>query len=215
MRTTTFGLLLLLFHAGTSQAGWVETPVSAYRLAEPPRAGSSEEYEELRVLHRRERERTPEHCAEARRQASHDFKTLFGRLLRSSEERALRPFLTQVFEYADDVATHYKKHYRRERPFSVDSSLQPCISKPKGATSYPSAHATLGTVGGCILAELLPGRAQALEEQGHWAGELRLWGGVHFPSDIDAGRDLGAQICRTLLTKKDFSRELRRLRDRL
>ena len=215
MQTLGLGLLLLLLSAGTSLANWEDTPVTTYQLSEPPRRGSSEEHSELQALHRREQERTPEYCAQGRKQTAHDFQTLFGDRLSSREERKLKTFMTKVFAYADTVASHFKEKHRRARPYSVDTSLQPCISKPSGATSYPSGHSTLGTVGGCVLAELIPTRAREMEEHGHWVGELRLWGGVHFPSDVEAGRTLGSQICARLLSQKDFVRELERVRDQL
>jgi acid phosphatase (class A) len=208
-------LLFFSLVPSLSIAGWNDLPASHFWLSDPPARGSSQEREELRELHLLEDERSDAQCAQGREQHSHGFKTLFSTQLTSRELRILEPFLDEVLDYADQVAQVFKDRFARARPFSVDRTLRPCISKPSGATSYPSAHATLGAIGGCILAEILPLRAEELTEHGAWVGELRIIGGVHFRSDVEAGQALASQICKKLLFQKDFVRELERLRARL
>jgi acid phosphatase (class A) len=58
--------------------------------------------------------------------------------------------------------------------------------------SYPSGHAALGWAWALVLAELIPDRADAILERGRDFGWSRVVCGVHYPSDVEAGRIVGA-----------------------
>lgn len=80
--------------------------------------------------------------------------------------------------------------FGRPRPYAVLQGLQPAL--PVSATpSYPSAHAVLGCFFACIIAQYDPADRDALEATGKLIGTDRVLGGVHYPSDVDAGQRLG------------------------
>jgi hypothetical protein len=56
-----------------------------------------------------------------------------------------------------------------------------------------------------VLAYLFPHDALALNALGNEAGESRLWAGIHFRSDIDAGLALGRAVANLVIerVKKD------------
>ena len=58
--------------------------------------------------------------------------------------------------------------------------------------SYPSGHAALGWAWALILAEIAPERADDLLGRGYDFGQSRVICGVHWQSDVDAGRVIGA-----------------------
>lgn len=73
----------------------------------------------------------------------------------------------------------------------------PCISLSDDHTyspSYPSGHATVGAMLAIVLADMVPERRSALFECGWEYGEARIVSGVHFPSDVEAGRILGTTL---------------------
>jgi acid phosphatase (class A) len=78
--------------------------------------------------------------------------------------------------------------------------------------SYPSGHATRGTLLARILAELAPERREALLRVGHQIGYDRVVGGVHYPSDVLAGDRLGDAVADALLADPDFRRQLEDVR---
>ncbi|HET6970986.1 MAG TPA: phosphatase PAP2 family protein, partial [Phenylobacterium sp.] len=89
-----------------------------------------------------------------------------------------------------------KDFYNRTRPLIGDD--QPvCIRREdwmKTNASYPSGHAMVGVAWGLILGELAPGHASALVEAGREIGDSRVICGVHYQSDVEAGRLLGATM---------------------
>ncbi len=88
-----------------------------------------------------------------------------------------------------------KDHYQRLRPFAEykDSSCTPDEeARLVRDGSYPSGHAALGWAWALVLAELMPERADAVLQRGYAYGQSRMICGVHWQSDVDAGRVVGA-----------------------
>lgn len=88
-----------------------------------------------------------------------------------------------------------KDHYNRQRPFAAlgEGTCTPAEeAKLSKDGSYPSGHAALGWAAGLILAGLAPERSDALLQRGYAHGQSRMVCGVHWQSDVDAGRVVGA-----------------------
>jgi acid phosphatase (class A) len=88
-----------------------------------------------------------------------------------------------------------KNKYQRTRPFVVHN--QPTCTPDEEAAlrkdgSYPSGHSALGWAWASVLTELAPERADALLQRGRSYSQSRGVCGVHWKSDIDAGRLVGA-----------------------
>jgi acid phosphatase (class A) len=108
--------------------------------------------------------------------------------------------------------------HRRPRPFVTDSSITPCIpddERLRASFSYPSGHAALGFAWGLVLAELVPSRADALIERGRDFTWSRVVCGVHYPSDVEAGRTVAAAAVARLHADPDFQRQLAAARTEL
>lgn len=86
----------------------------------------------------------------------------------------------------------------------------PCTA-PVAATlyspSYPSGHATVGVMMAILLAQMVPERRDALFAQGWDYGEARIISGVHFPSDVEAGRILGTMLVGVMQQDARFRRD--------
>jgi len=63
-----------------------------------------------------------------------------------------------------------------------------------------------------LLAELAPERRDAILEAGRQVGVDRVVGGVHFPTDIEAGQRLGAEWARAWLAVPEHRARLAALR---
>ncbi len=106
-----------------------------------------------------------------------------------------------------------KALFAHPRPPAVDPRVAPLVSEGEG--SYPSGHSTRGMADALILAELVPEARQALLDRGQRIGFDRVVAGVHFPSDVAAGRVLGQAIARALLANPGFRAALAGLRDEI
>jgi acid phosphatase (class A) len=94
------------------------------------------------------------------------------------------------------VGTPPKNHFNRTRPPIGDE--QPlCVKREdwmKTNASYPSGHSIVGWAWGLVLGELAPAKASGLMEAGREIGDSRVICGVHYQSDVEAGRMLGAAM---------------------
>jgi acid phosphatase (class A) len=111
-----------------------------------------------------------------------------------------------------------KEKYQRPRPYAVFNDP---ICVPEDAerlrtnSSYPSGHASLGWVWALLLAELAPDRADAVMARGYAFGESRVVCGVHWPSDIEAGRTIASAVFAKLHSKPQFVGRMQAARDEL
>jgi membrane-associated phospholipid phosphatase len=60
--------------------------------------------------------------------------------------------------------------------------------------SYPSGHACTSGAAAEVLAASFPGETAQLQAMAKEAGMSRLYGGIHFTSDIESGLELGRKI---------------------
>ena len=84
-----------------------------------------------------------------------------------------------------------KDHYRRARPYVVTGEPA-CERDRSGYESYPSSHSSVGWAWALVLAELAPDRADAIFARGLEYGTSRAFCGMHWMSDVEAGRIMGA-----------------------
>lgn len=87
-----------------------------------------------------------------------------------------------------------KDLYKRKRPFMVTGEAT-CTPKEEARykpDSYPSGHASIGWAWALTLAEVAPDRADAILARGYAFGLSRSVCRVHWRSDLEAGRIVGA-----------------------
>ncbi len=120
--------------------------------------------------------------------------------------------MEKVSHLGERVAGYFKSRYRRTRPYNFDSRIQPCVTPPGGSKSYPSSHATVSTLDACVLTGIFPAYTHDFADLGTTLSERRMKIGVHFPSDVRAGRNLAAAICKRLQAEPDFMRDLEKIK---
>jgi PAP2 superfamily len=91
--------------------------------------------------------------------------------------------------------------YWVQRPTQVDPEIRLAIGLPNHP-SYPSNHACTASTTGRVLDGLFPdqgGRYLALAQQ---AAMSRLYGGIHYQFDIDAGIEIGRELAAKVLAQR-------------
>ncbi len=109
--------------------------------------------------------------------------------------RAARAYALTSIAYYDAIVACFdaKYAYWSMRPFQLDPNFKPLFTTPNHP-SYPSAHSCLSGSAAAVLANLFPRDAATLNGFAVQAGEARIWGGIHFRSDVDAGLKLSRQV---------------------
>lgn len=115
-------------------------------------------------------------------------------------------FFDRIVATEGAVVDPAKKIWARPRPYLYSDLVQPLLDKSKSG-AYPSGHTTVGTPMVIVLADMLPEKRDVIMARGREFGENRVVAGMHFPSDIEAGRISGSVIAQVISTHDDFKTE--------
>jgi acid phosphatase (class A) len=182
-------------------------------LPPPPAAGSKEEAADLAVVREWEKKRTDGQCEKARSEAGAYFEEFFGDIspFPTPLPADVSSALTRIMLETSDVSNVFKNLYKRPRPFISDAGLNPCLGKIPGF-AYPSGHTALSRICAYVLSDLQPERRAEFMTRADEAALLRVIGGVHYPTDIAAGKRLSDALYPLLKKSPVFRKELKTLR---
>jgi acid phosphatase (class A) len=196
--------LLIAFPAAAADHPYL-TPaqVDLARLLPPPPTDNGPD---MQAVLEAQRTRTPERVAQADADGREGIYDMFGSIL--GPRFANLPLATTLFERLGDteevVSAPAKEGFDRKRPFLVNPNVHPAIRLSKSA-SYPSGHATRVTMDGIVLAAMIPEyRVPIFARMADYA-QSRVIGGVHYPSDIEAGKRAGTAIAAVLFNDPAFA----------
>jgi len=136
------------------------------------------------------------------------FDCVVGTRLTPGSNPSLLALLDRVLIDANAAAELGKARMFRPRPVGVDPDRRSCqvvSAAGRASASYPSGSAAVGAAYGEVLAGLAPDRAAEVREIGRQIGISRLVCGMHYPSDVEAGRDLGIAVARAEASERDFA----------
>jgi membrane-associated phospholipid phosphatase len=116
--------------------------------------------------------------------------------------RAARAYaLVHVAHYDGWIASQDAKfHYWTARPNHFDPTITTVVPNPNFPT-YVSNAATLGMAPTLVLGYLFPREAARYRGWVQEFGESRLWAGIHFRSDIDAGYAIGRNVAQKVIER--------------
>lgn len=98
------------------------------------------------------------------------------------------------------LAWKEKLKYKRQRPGSADPSLKTVVDAPQ-TYSYPCEHSVTAAAASYVLAYFFPAKADSIMQMAHEASQSRVDAGVQYPSDAEAGWDLGKQVAMQIIEK--------------
>lgn len=185
------------------------TPDATTLLATPPVLGSEEDKLDLANTLAVYQSATPVESELARDENNltiFHFNPVLGPWFAPGKFPKTEALFKAVEADAKHVTDTSKKFFKRPRPYHVVPERFPHSIEHEDPThySYPSGHSTRATVYALLLAELFPAQRDALLAKGREAGWLRVKGGVHYPTDIYAGRVLGQELARDFLAAPKF-----------
>jgi acid phosphatase (class A) len=161
------------------------------------------------------------------------FSDALGEDLTSQRDASVLAFLDQTASRGALISGPAKRFWKRTRPYAFSAQVErlgdmsPQWSSPPaidvGASaksggqisadalahsSYPSGHATFGTVCTILLVAMVPEKRAALFARNRDYERSRMVMGAHFPSDLEAGRIAGTLAAELLLQDQQVQSQL-------
>ncbi len=183
-------------------------------LAPPPKLGTNADTADFNAVLTAQNERSPEQIKSA--QADAEFTVFrFADVLGPDFKTENLPFTTEFFKrvLSDEnlAVAAAKAYFNRPRPFVSHAEIKPVVEQPPNA-SYPSGHSTFAYVHAILLADIAPEKAAALFARADAFAHNRVIAGVHYPTDIEAGRISAAVIDNLFLHDPRFLADLDKVR---
>lgn len=185
--------------SGTDGPHFLSSPPAAFaaQFDAPPAADAPATRVELDELLAIQAARTAEQVTAARADRKTRVDQFYGALGLGADPPAL-PQVERLAERVEDDVRIYvraaKQRYRRLRPYEIEPRIEPCIDDVRGDQSFPSGHAAFAWSMAYLLSELVPERRAELETRAGEFARQRMMCGVHFRSDLEAGRNAARRL---------------------
>ena len=144
-------------------------------------------------------------------EAMESFNAIIGMQISREATPHLYTLLRRTLSDAALSTYRAKKHYQRPRPFMINgrSTCTPEDESHLTDGSYPSGHAAIGWAWALILCEIFPDKCNQILDRGRAFGDSRAICNVHWQSDVDEGRTMGAATLAMLHSNPVFQANLR------
>jgi acid phosphatase (class A) len=165
-------------------------------LPEPPANDSEQTRAELRQILSLQASRTPEQLARVKAESTLTlaaFAPVIGASFDFNKHPVTRTLLRQLELDTTLVVNRAKRHWARTRPYDLEPAINPVVDR-LASTAYPAGHPAIAFAWATVLQELFPGKKVELMARANEIGVDRIIAGVHYRSDIAAGRKLGQAI---------------------
>ena len=190
-------------------------PVAAL-LMPPPKHDSAQTRAELQELLRLQALRTSQQVEHVREDDHRTVERFLGgmNIKIGQLSESANHFFDCIGRAVKKSVRDAKTAFMRTRPYRIhDNKLHTLKTlSDRDSTSYPSGHATYGTVVGLILVEMLPEKKEEIYRRIQDYGYSRLISGAHFRSDVYAGNIAGAAIAASLLSQDTFRDQFKQVK---
>ncbi len=214
--TPAFAAVLFL---STAQISFSEEEAKPFATAEeidltqilpaPPADDSVQTKAELGEVLTFQVTRTPAMEASAKADVEEDvwrFADVMGPKFTKEALPKFAAFFDRVVSTEGSVVDPAKKVWKRPRPYQLSDLVKPAVELSKSG-AWPSGHATVGTLMSIVLSDMVPEKRAEIMSRAAAYRENRVIGGVHYRSDIEAGRIAGSVIAAIIMQHEDFKTE--------
>lgn len=202
------GVAALLVLSAIGRASAMDTPPFlppgtvdlAAILPPPPANDSAVTKAEIAEIHVSQTKATPAEQAQAKADTEEDvyiYANVLGPNLAADKLPVAAIFFDEVRKSEGEFVDPAKKVFGRPRPPLIDPTIVPC-QKLSASGAYPSGHATTGYLFAAVLAQMVPEKRTEIFNRAQEYAHNRVLCGVHYPSDLEAGKLSGTAIAALL-----------------
>lgn len=124
----------------------------------------------------------------------------------------LYQLLERVSETTKTVTDSAKIYWHKKRPYQASKDVKALIEPHRGF-SYPSGHTCFSFTVAEILAEIFPDKKAEFFNHAQEIANHRILVGMHFPKDIEGGKELASLIIKALQKNSEFQNDLKQAKD--
>ena len=211
------GALAILSHSAWSGQYYYLDPSQVdliHILAPPPSPDSDEGKADLQAVLAMQRTRTEAQVKGARADTEESvfrFADLIGPEFKPENLPFATVFFERVSSDSEEAVAVAKAYFNRPRPFVLDHDVRPIVGRSP-SPCYPGGHATFAYVNAILLAYMLPEKGAAIFGRARRFARNREIGGVHYPTDTEAGLISASVIDNVVLHEPRFLTDFARSR---
>ncbi len=183
------------------------------QFAPPPAFGTEAQKADLAAVLDWQSRRTAADCSRSQTTADANYDYFWGDKppFPSPLPAEVKAFFTRLDYDTGEALNVMKKRFARLRPFKQYGEVMPCIRKSSGY-SYPSGHSSYSRVFAEVLGDIVPARRGEFLKRADEVASDRVVGGVHYPTDIAAGKEFGEQFHAELLKSRTYREDVERMK---
>lgn len=107
-----------------------------------------------------------------------------------------------------DASEGIKKVWNTKRPFLMDKRITKLVDHQISSAAYPSGHTACSRVMAEVMALAVPAKREELRTQANSIAWHRVIAGVHYPHDLNGGRQLAMLLFGAMQTSPTFQADL-------
>jgi acid phosphatase (class A) len=173
----------------------------------PPVQGSAEDRADMRAVLDAQAHATAARQAQSKVDSEEDIYTVYGPVLGDKFKAAALPKTTLLFanigDSEDDTLDAAKPYFGRVRPWIANPAVK-AYAKPTKSGSYPSGHTTRAAMYAIVMSEIVPEKTREFWLRSQDYAYSRIVGGMHYPTDIEAGWRAGTAMAAIMKAEPRF-----------
>ncbi len=174
----------------------------------PPMADSAEDKADVKAVIDAQAAASEDRKKQAFVDSDETVDVVFGTVLGPKFVLANLPKTAALFarigDSEDDTVDPAKPFFGRKRPWIAHPDEIKAVAKPTKSGSYPSGHTTRATLYAIVMSAMVPEKQQDIWGRAHDYAYSRVVGGMHYPTDIDAGWRAGTAMAAVMMALPNF-----------
>lgn len=177
----------------------------------PPAKGSAADQADMKAVLDAQAAASDARKAQAFKDSDETVFVVYGDMLGAKFTPEMTPktahFFERIGDSEDDSLDAAKPYFGRVRPWLANEAVKP-VAKPTKSGSYPSGHSTRVTIYAIMMSQMLPEKKDQIWARAADYAYSRIVGGMHFPTDVEAGKMTGAAMAAVMLQSPQFRADM-------
>jgi len=182
----------------------------------PPVTGSAEDQADLRIVLAAQAQANDLRKAQAFVDSDETIYIMFTGVLGARFVEANLPkasaLYARISASEDNTLDASKPFFGRVRPWMAHPEVK-AIAKPSKSGSYPSGHTTQVAIDAIVLSAMVPEKSREIWARAEDYAQSRVIGGMHYPTDIQAGWRAGTAMAAVMFALPNFRADFAAARD--